>query len=183
MLLMLVISGVIGYAIYENTLSEWWIPVGVALMIAVVTFPFYMKWAWLTNNNDKLVNLGYHLVCVGVMSYALFLAGNYWLADPASEQKEEVIVQKKYQKTHQKRRGTRRRYKSVGVRVWALLACMPTINRRDKNEERTVACRLTCQPSLSLNLNNSFKIISNYLISIKKVKISTYYLTLSTHFI
>ncbi|MCM1031466.1 MAG: hypothetical protein NC410_08530 [Oscillibacter sp.] len=116
MLLMLVISGVIGYAIYENTLSEWWIPVGVALMIAVVTFPFYMKWAWLTNNNDKLVNLGCHLVCVGVMSYALFLAGNYWLADPASEQKEEVIVQKKYQKTHQKRRGTRRRYKSVGVR-------------------------------------------------------------------
>ena len=39
MLFLLLISGVIGYIIYEDTLSEWWIPVGVALMIAVATFP------------------------------------------------------------------------------------------------------------------------------------------------
>ena len=42
MLFLLLISGVIGYIIYEDTLSEWWIPVGVALMIAVATFPFYI---------------------------------------------------------------------------------------------------------------------------------------------
>lgn len=97
MLFLLLISGVIGYIIYEDTLSEWWIPVGVALMIAVATFPFYMRWAWLTAGDNKIVNFLCHLVCVGVMSYALFLVGNYWLADPASMQEEEVVVQRKYQ--------------------------------------------------------------------------------------
>lgn len=56
MLFLLLISGVIGYIIYEDTLSEWWIPVGVALMIAVATFPFYMRWAWLTAGDNKIVN-------------------------------------------------------------------------------------------------------------------------------
>ena len=55
MLFLLLISGVIGYIIYEDTLSEWWIPVGVALMIAVATFPFYMRWAWLTAGDNKIV--------------------------------------------------------------------------------------------------------------------------------
>lgn len=54
MLFLLLISGVIGYIIYEDTLSEWWIPVGVALMIAVATFPFYMRWAWLTAGDNKI---------------------------------------------------------------------------------------------------------------------------------
>ena len=56
MLFLLLISGVIGYIIYEDTLSEWWIPVGVALMIAIATFPFYMRWAWLTAGDNKIVN-------------------------------------------------------------------------------------------------------------------------------
>ena len=117
MLFLLLISGVIGYIIYEDTLSEWWIPVGVALMIAVATFPFYMRWAWLTAGDNKIVNFLCHLVCVGVMSYALFLVGNYWLADPASMQEEEVVVQRKYQETHKKtRRVGKRRYVPDGVR-------------------------------------------------------------------
>ena len=41
MLFILFVSWGIGYVIYEDTLTEWWIPVGVALMIAAVTFPFY----------------------------------------------------------------------------------------------------------------------------------------------
>ena len=117
MLFLLLISGVIGYIIYEDTLSEWWIPVGVALMIAVATFPFYMRWAWLTAGDNKIVNFLCHLVCVGVMSYALFLVGNDCLADPASMQEEEVVVQRKYQETHKKtRRVGKRRYVPDGVR-------------------------------------------------------------------
>lgn len=51
------------------------------------------------------------------MSYALFLVGNYWLADPASMQEEEVVVQRKYQETHKKtRRVGKRRYVPDGVR-------------------------------------------------------------------
>lgn len=117
MVFVLLISWGIGYAINEDTLTEWWIPVGVALMIAIVTFPFYKKWAWLTAGDNKTLNLLCHLICVGTISYALFLTGNYCLADPASTQEEKVIVQKKYQKTHKKtRRVGRRHYVSDGVR-------------------------------------------------------------------
>lgn len=56
------------------------------------------------------------------MSYALFLVGNYWLADPASMQEEEVVVQRKYQETHKKTRrvGKRRYVPTVYVRstIW-----------------------------------------------------------------
>ena len=117
MLLVSLFSGAIGYVIYENTLSEWWIPVGVALMIAAATFPFYKKWSWLTTDDSKILNFLCHLICVGTMSYALFLAGNYWLVDPASTQEEEVVVHKKYVEKHKKtRRVGRRRYVADGVR-------------------------------------------------------------------
>ncbi len=109
--------GVGGYVFYEKTLSTWWIPVGMALTIAGITFPFYKKWVWLTTCDNKTANLLCHLLCVGTLSYALFLIGNYCLADPSSTQEEEVVVQRKFQKTHRKtRRVGRGRYVADGVR-------------------------------------------------------------------
>ena len=117
MLFIVILSWAVGYIVYEDTLADWWIPVGVALMIVALTIPLYKKWAWLTAGEDKILNLLSHVICVGAVSYALFLVGNYCLADPASTQEEEVIVQKKYQKTHKKtRRVGRRHYVSDGVR-------------------------------------------------------------------
>ena len=57
MLFILLVSWGIGYVIYEDTLTEWWIPVGVALMIVAATFPLYKKWAWLTADDSKTFNL------------------------------------------------------------------------------------------------------------------------------
>lgn len=117
MVFVLLISWGIGYAINEDTLTEWWIPVGVASVIAIATFPLYKKWAWLTAGDNKTVNLLCHLICVGTISYASFLTGNYCLADSSSTQEETVVVQKKYQEIHKKtRRVGKRRYVSDGVR-------------------------------------------------------------------
>lgn len=152
MLFILFVSWGIGYVIYEDTLTEWWIPVGVALMMAAVTFPFYKKWSWLTAGDNKTLNLLSHLVCVGTISCALFLAGNYWLADPASTQEEEVMVQKKYQETHKKtRRVGKRRYVSDGVRkeyylevafangnVETLHVSLSTYNKARKGKTKTL---------------------------------------------
>ena len=44
MLLVFIASCGIGYVIYEDTLTAWWIPVGIALLIALATIPFYKKW-------------------------------------------------------------------------------------------------------------------------------------------
>ena len=103
MLLIFIASCGIGYVIYEDTLTAWWIPVGMALLIALATIPFYKKWIWLTTMDDKVINCLCHLACIGAISYVLFLGGNYWFADPASTHEETVMVQKKYVETHKKR--------------------------------------------------------------------------------
>ena len=59
MLLIFIASCGIGYVIYEDTLTAWWIPVGMALLIALATIPFYKKWIWLTTMDDKVL-----IVCV-----------------------------------------------------------------------------------------------------------------------
>ena len=44
MFVLVVALGCIGYNIYEDTLAAVWIPVGVGLVVAVVTLPLYKKW-------------------------------------------------------------------------------------------------------------------------------------------
>ena len=84
MFVLVVALGCIGYNIYEDTLAAVWIPVGVGLVVAVVTLPLYKKWIWLTTMEQKAVNILCHVVCVGVISCSLFLVGNYQMAAPAS---------------------------------------------------------------------------------------------------
>ena len=110
MLFLFIISLALGYVIYEDTLAVWWIPVGVALLIALATLPFYRKWSWLTTTEGKVMNVLCHIGCVGAISYALFLSGNYWLAGTASIYEETVMVQKKYIETHKKTRRVRKEY-------------------------------------------------------------------------
>lgn len=117
MLVVVLLSGAFGYMVYEKTLAEWWIPVGMAAVIAMLTFPAYRRWKWLTTEDGTVVNFLCHLTCVGVIAYALFLSGNYYLSDAASLQEEEVVVQRKYQQTRkQTRRVGRHRYVADGVR-------------------------------------------------------------------
>ena len=93
------------------------IPVGVGLVVAVVTLPLYKKWIWLTTMEQKAVNILCHVVCVGVISCSLFLVGNYRMAAPASTKEVTVTVLEKLIKEHEKRRKVgKHRYVSDGVR-------------------------------------------------------------------
>ena len=108
MLFIFIFSCGISCVVYEDTLVDWWIPVGVVLIVG---------WIWLTTMDDKVINCCCHLVCVGAISCVLFLGGNYWFADSASAHEEEVMVQNKYIETHKKsRRVGRHRYVPDGVR-------------------------------------------------------------------
>lgn len=103
---------------FRKTLVAWWLPVEMGLVMALATLPLSRKWRWLTNSEDKMYNAFCHLVCIGSIGSALFLTGNYGLADPSSTHQEEVVVQKKYQKTIQKSRvGGKRNYRQQGTRV------------------------------------------------------------------
>ena len=117
MFVLVVALGCIGYNIYEDTLAAVWIPVGVGLVVAVVTLPLYKKWIWLTTMEQKAVNILCHVVCVGVISCSLFLVGNYRMAAPASTKEVTVTVLEKLIKEHEKRRKVgKHRYVSDGVR-------------------------------------------------------------------
>lgn len=117
MLLVFIFSCGVGYVVYEDTLVDWWIPVGVAFVIAILTIPLYKRWMWLTTMDGKVINSFCHLACVGAISYVLFLGGNYWFADSASTHEEKVMVQKKYVETYKKTRKVgKHRYVSGGVR-------------------------------------------------------------------
>ena len=117
MFVLVVALGCIGYNIYEDTLAAVWIPVGVGLVVAVVTLPLYKKWIWLTTMEQKAANILCHVVCVGVISCSLFLVGNYQMAAPASTKEVTVTVLEKLIKEHEKRRKVgKHRYVSDGVR-------------------------------------------------------------------
>ena len=53
--------------------------------IVILAIPLYKRWTWLRIMDDKNINSFCHLACVGVISYVLFVSGNYCFADPASE--------------------------------------------------------------------------------------------------
>ena len=53
MILVIMISCGVAYVVYEDTLADWWIPVGVALIIVIATIPFYKGWIWLTTMDKR----------------------------------------------------------------------------------------------------------------------------------
>lgn len=83
MFVLVVALGCIGYNIYEDTLAAVWIPVGVGLVVAVVTLPLYKKWIWLTTMEQKAVNK--YIVSCGVRGcHQLFAFSGRELSDGGS---------------------------------------------------------------------------------------------------
>lgn len=116
LILVIVLTG-LGCYIYEKTLAALWIPVGVGIVVAVVTLPLSKKWVWLTTVEGMGMNMLCHVVRVGLIGYSLFLMGNYQMAAPASTQEVTVTVLEKLIKEQEKKRKVgRHRYVSAGVR-------------------------------------------------------------------
>lgn len=117
-ILVIILSCGLGYVIYESTVIEWWIAIAVAMAAALITTPFYRKWRLLTSLDSRVVNLLFHWVCVGTLSYLAFLGGNDWLSRSAVEYQAQVLIEGKYQKRTEKVRQVRKyRYVSDGFRT------------------------------------------------------------------
>ena len=114
MILVVISSCGMGCVIYNKTLIEWWIPIAVALALALVTTPFYRRWSWLMSS-DKIANLLCHWICIGSIGYIAFLGGNYWFSH--SDYQEKALIEGKYQKKIKKVRLQGRRYITEGFRM------------------------------------------------------------------
>ena len=115
--LLAMIAWGIGYAIYGETLIDWWEPLSMALILAIATLFLYKNWQWLTRSNSKILNGICHLFHVSALCYFLILGGNFILADPSSTREEKVTVLSKDIETHkQTRRVGNHRYVPAGER-------------------------------------------------------------------
>lgn len=114
--------GVMGYVYYEKTLIDWWEPVVASGVIALVTLPLlYRRWGWLTGVKSPALNILCHLYMTGLLSYFLFLGGNYLLADASSTCEEEVMIVSKEKETKERRFRVRRHsYRSKTVHYYYL---------------------------------------------------------------
>ena len=70
---MVILSGGVGYVFYKYTLIEWWLPVLVALVPAVLTLSLYKSWSQFFGVTNRFIGITCHIICVGVVSYMLFI--------------------------------------------------------------------------------------------------------------
>lgn len=111
-----VIAACWGHVLFERTLIPAWIPIGVAITLAMVTLPLYRKWSILTTTTRQVVNLICHLCCIGSIGYMLFLTGNYYLRNKeASKEPVTVTVNKHSETKEQRNRIGKHRYRTNHV--------------------------------------------------------------------
>lgn len=148
----------IGCVVYERTLAPVWIPLGIGLTAAIITFPLYRRWRWLTTVERKGMNALCHLVCVGILGSSLFLLENCRFAHPASTEEVKVTVLEKLIKKREKRRRIgRNRYVRDGVReeyylkvafdngtIKTLHVSIATYNKARKDKPKTLTLQQGC---------------------------------------
>ncbi|MDY3068434.1 MAG: hypothetical protein SOR57_01970 [Parabacteroides sp.] len=107
--ILVIISGSVGYVFYRYTLIEWWLPVVIALIPAILTLRFYKSWSVFAGISNKYIGMICHIICVGVVSYMLFIVCNYRFRDVEDRQEANVSVGK-YSQEHEQRYKKRKHY-------------------------------------------------------------------------
>ena len=102
-----------GYNLFKVTLIDWWIPICVAITLAIITLAGYKKWSVLTTSTNRLINILCHMVCIGGLGYTLLLSTNYYFRDKENPKKIAATIINKYSETkEQQQRIGRHRYKT-----------------------------------------------------------------------
>ncbi len=142
---LLLLAAVYGYLCYEKTLIAWWLPVAFALGAAILTMPpLAHSLRHLTGTDDQTVNRLCHLLGAGALFYFAFLAGNYLLADAATEHGNEITVVQKLRKERRRSyRSGRRRVQGKPYTVYYLEVAFADSTRKTMQVPLSVfnACR------------------------------------------
>lgn len=97
--------------IHGETIVEWWIPVTVAVVMALVSGAVSGRfWARVTGSGSMLFNYLCHVVFSTGLFLTLFYGLNFAFADKNTEHYENAVVERKFSKTrHRTRRVGRNR--------------------------------------------------------------------------
>lgn len=55
--ILVILSGGVGYVFYKYTLIEWWLPVAVALVPAVLTLSLYKSWSQFFGVTNRFIGI------------------------------------------------------------------------------------------------------------------------------
>lgn len=142
---LLLLAAVYGYICYEKTLIAWWLPAAFALGAAILTKPLLARGLrHLTGTDDRTVNGLCHLLGAFALFYFAFMAGNYLLADPATEYGDQITVVRKLRKERRRSyRSGRRRVQGQPYTVYYLDAVFADSTRKSMQVPLSVfnACR------------------------------------------
>lgn len=142
---LLLLAAVYGYICYEKTLIAWWLPIAFALGAAILTMPLLARrLRHLTGTDDRTTNGLCHLLGAFALFYFAFMAGNYLLADPATEYGDEITVVQKLRKERRRSyRSGRRRVQGKPYTVYYLEAAFADSTRKSMQVPLSVfnACR------------------------------------------
>ncbi|MDE6305219.1 MAG: hypothetical protein K2L90_01370 [Muribaculaceae bacterium] len=116
--LVCVVICVFGWVVYDRTVVPVMTPVAVAMGAALLTVPLSVRlWRRLVGSDNRWYNLICHIVIVGSVVYTGLLSANFYLADPSSTHTEDVTIESKSKKEHDKYQRIRRHsYRKIGVR-------------------------------------------------------------------
>lgn len=102
-------------ALYQNTLIDWKIPVGITAVLALISASvMHRRWRKLTQTDYTPVNFGCHAIVSFSIMIFLFFAGNYFLAADETKHTETVTVEKKFREERQRTRRVGRRMVRTG---------------------------------------------------------------------
>ncbi len=99
-------------SLYQRTLIDWWWPVGITALLALMSAAaMYPRWRRLTGTDSKILNFICHTVVSFTLILFAFFAVNYFFADDTTIHPEQVTVERKYrEKRNRTRRVGRRSY-------------------------------------------------------------------------
>ncbi len=101
-LLLCLMACIYGYVMWQYTLSSWWYPALIALVLALVSAPIWVR-------SKKA--MFWHMAVAGSLCYMAFLGVNSWCADSSKSVTESAEVVDKFSEKHNDyRRVGRHRY-------------------------------------------------------------------------
>lgn len=107
---------VFGREIYRYTIVDWWIPVAVAVGVAMLTaIPVGRLWGRMWRIGIGWLDSCFGFLIVGALSYFGFLAVNSWCGETLSGYEAKAVVEERRQSVHSNSHRTgRHRYSSSG---------------------------------------------------------------------
>ena len=122
--------------LYGRTIVEWWRPVAIALLSALILW-FLLRGCWsrVWTHTGRIWLFAGHMVAAAGVALFLLLGLNYWCLDEATVHSEQVTVESRFRKIHHHTQRAGRRTYRQGSPYYTYHLRVRFANGREKDLE------------------------------------------------